>query len=255
MEKTYKYQLPKGMEVTSTSVRVENGNVFVDVELKEKFEPKDGDFVVTNNGCIYIYNSNYSGLCKENSSGFYVGVDAFGDIVINDGGVFSRPERLATEQEKSTFLKRIEKELNKKWNPETKKLEDFKPVIRTYQDLIDNDLKIKGYCVIGPSDIISVNGGVFSESNRNVASSEKVAKSMLAMAMISQLMPYYGGEITDEEWNNSTNNKYIIERRFGEIYRDAYCSVNCFLAFHTAKQRDEFLKYNEQLVKDYLMID
>lgn len=255
MKKIYKNQLPKGMEVTSTSVRVENGNVFVDVELKEKFEPKDGDFVVTNNGCIFIYNSNYSGLCKENSSGFYVGVDAFGDIVINDGGVFSRPERLATEQEKSTFLKRIEKELNKKWNPETKKLEDFKPVIRTYQDLIDNDLKIKGYCVIGPSDIISVNGGVFSESNRNVASSEKVAKSMLAMAMISQLMPYYGGEITDEEWNNSTNNKYIIERRFGEIYRDAYCSVNCFLAFHTAKQRDEFLKYNEQLVKDYLMID
>lgn len=243
------------MEVTSTSVRVENGNVFVDIELKEKFEPKDGDFVVTNNGCIFIYNSNYSGLCKENSSGFHVGVDAFGDIVINDGGVFSRPERLATEQEKSTFLKRIEKELNKKWNPETKKLEDFKPVIRTYQDLIDNDLKIKGYCVIGPSDIISVNGGVFSESNRNVASSKKVAKSMLAMAMISQLMPYYGGEITDEEWNNSTNNKYIIERRFGEIYRDAYCSVNCFLAFHTAKQRDEFLKYNEQLVKDYLMID
>lgn len=243
------------MEVTSTSVRVENGNVFVDVELKEKFEPKDGDFVVTNNGCIFIYNSNYSGICKENSSGFYVGVDAFGDIVINDGGVFSRPERLATEQEKSTFLKRIEKELNKKWNPETKKLEDFKPVIRTYQDLIDNDLKIKGYCVIGPSDIISVNGGVFSESNRNVASSKKVAKSMLAMAMISQLMPYYGGEITDEEWNNSTNNKYIIERRFGEIYRDAYCSVNCFLAFHTDKQRDEFLKYNEQLVKDYLMID
>lgn len=28
-----------------------------------------------------------------------------------------------------------------------------------------------------------------------------------------------------------------------------------FLAFHTIEQRDEFLKYNEQLVKDYLMIE
>lgn len=256
MKKIYKNRLPKGMEVVSTNVRVEDGNVFVDIELKEKFEPKDGDFVVTNNGCIFIYNSNYSGICKENSSGFYVGVDAFGDIVINDGGVFSRPERLATEQEKSTFLKRIEKELNKKWNPETKKLEDIELVIKTYQDLIDNNITIKkGYCVMGNSDIISANKGVFSESNRNVAYSKKVAKSILAMGMISQLMPLYGGAITDEEWNNSTNNKYIIERRFGEIYRDAYCSVNCFLAFHTAEQRDEFLKYNEQLVKDYLMID
>ena len=243
------------MEVTSTSVRVENGNVFVDVELKEKFEPKDGDFVVTNNGCIFIYNSNYSGLCKENSSGFYVGVDAFGDIVINDGGVFSRPERLATEQEKSTFLKRIEKELNKKWNPETKKLEDIRPVIRTYQDLISNEIKIKGYVVDGHSCINSIPEIKACYLDKHIAASEKVAKSMLAMAMISQLMPYYGGEITDEEWNNPTNNKYTIEKRYGTIYIDAYCSVNCFLAFHTDKQRDEFLKYNEQLVKDYLMID
>jgi len=28
-----------------------------------------------------------------------------------------------------------------------------------------------------------------------------------------------------------------------------------FLAFHTGQQRDDFLKYNEQLVKDYLMIE
>lgn len=256
MKKIYKNRLPKGMEVVSTNVRVEDGNVFVDIELKEKFEPKDGDFVVTNNGCIFIYNSNYSGLCKENSSGFYVGVDAFGDIVINDGGVFSRPERLATEQEKSTFLKRIEKELNKKWNPETKKLEDFKPVIRTYQDLIDNNITIKkGYCVMGNSDIISANKGVFSESNRNVAYSKKVAKSILAMAMISQLMPYYSGEITDEEWNNLNIDKYYIYKSNENIHTSVTNYHYYFLAFHTEEQRNKFLKYNEQLVKDYLMID
>lgn len=35
---------------------------------------------------------------------------------------------------------------------------------------------------------------------------------------------------------------------------EAYSNYE-FLAFRTAKQRDEFLKNNEQLVKDYLMIE
>lgn len=144
------------------------------------------------------------------------------------------------------------------------------PVIRTYQDLIDNNVIInEGYWIDEDSKICRTHYfNIIGCSDKNMGASEKVAKSMLAMAMISQLMPYYGGEITDAEWNNSTNNKYTIEKRFGEIYRDAYCSAYCFLAFHTAKQRDEFLKLieisykqdieeslNEQLVKDYLMID
>lgn len=79
---------------------------------------------------------------------------------------------------------------------------------------------------------------------------------MLAMAMISQLMPYYGGEITKEEWKNDNKYKYIIT-----FYKERIITVDWidnnyyFLAFHTKEQRDEFLKYNEQLVKDYLMID
>lgn len=89
---------------------------------------------------------------------------------------------------------------------------------------------------------------------KNVAISKKVAKSMLAMAMISQLMPYYGGAIIDEEWQN-TNSKYVIVKIRGTIHIDDFLSKYHFLAFHTAKQRNNFLKYNEQLVKDYLMID
>lgn len=77
---------------------------------------------------------------------------------------------------------------------------------------------------------------------------------MLAMAMISQLMPYYGGEITDEEWGMETD-KYIITRIGNKIKLDHCTHYHYLLAFHFASQRDEFLKYNEQLVKDYLMID
>lgn len=135
-----------------------------------------------------------------------------------------------------------------------RKEEEKKPVIRTYQDLTDNSRCVSGYYIDRFSNIRYIAEPAFKES-RNTAISEKVAKSMLAMAMISQLMPYYGGEITSEEWDKSTNNKYTIEKRFGKICKEAYCGAYCFLAFHTSKQRDEFLKYNEQLVKDYLMID
>lgn len=73
--------------------------------------------------------------------------------------------------------------------------------------------------------------------------------------MISQLMPYYGGAISDEVWNNSDCNKFVIDRYGGHIKYYSYNEAYRFLAFHTEEQRDEFLKYNEQLVKDYLMID
>lgn len=141
-----------------------------------------------------------------------------------------------------------------------RKEEKKEPVIRTYQDLIDNSIKIKvGYWIELNSNIHKTCDFIFdSNKNRNVAASEKVAKSMLAMAMISQLMPYYGGEITDEEWEDTSINKFTIERDYTYIdciHTDLNKTIYHFLAFHTAEQRDEFLKYNEQLVKDYLMID
>ena len=137
-----------------------------------------------------------------------------------------------------------------------KKEEKKESVIRTYQDLTDNSKCISGYYIDKSSNIRYIAGLAFKE-NRNTAISEKVAKSMLAMAMISQLMPYYGGEITDEEWNdNYKSSKYVITKQGNNcIDVNTYFARYHFLAFHTEKQRDEFLKYNEQLVKDYLMID
>lgn len=128
--------------------------------------------------------------------------------------------------------------------------------IRTYKDLINNKIEVKGYYITNISNINDANGFA-NDSNKNIALSEKVAKSMLAMAMISQLMPYYGGEITDEEWNdNYKSSKYVITKQGNNcIDVNEYFARYHFLAFHTAEQRDEFLKYNEQLVKDYLMID
>lgn len=137
-----------------------------------------------------------------------------------------------------------------------RKEEKKEPIIRTYQDLIDNEVIIEeGYWIDDDSKICRTHCYNAMSSDKNIAASEKVAKSMLAMAQISQLMPYYGGEITDEEWLNTYIGKYVIYKRNNTICIDEYTTMYTFLSFHSPKQRDEFLKYNGQLVKDYLMID
>ena len=137
-----------------------------------------------------------------------------------------------------------------------KKEEKKEPIIRTYQDLIDYKISCRGYYINSFSELGPVNNGHFdSYSDSNIAASEKVAKSMLAMAQISQLMPYYGGAITYEEWEDSTLLKYVIGRCNNEIHKEIYCGTYRYLAFHTEEQRDEFLKHNKQLIKDYLMVN
>lgn len=129
----------------------------------------------------------------------------------------------------------------RKKNHKHPKFEDLNRISGCY--IADN-------CIIRPASNIMANG-----ENKNVFLTEKHAKSALAMAQISQLMPYYGGEITDEEWKDGTLRKFIIIREGTSILSNWYTNVYSFLAFHTEEQRDLFLKNNEQLVKDYLMTE
>lgn len=135
------------------------------------------------------------------------------------------------------------------------------PIIKTYQDLIDNNKTIsKGYWIGEDSSINELSCyTIYDKQDRNIASSEKVAKSILAMTQISQLMPYYGGEITDDEWISGSLKFGIVAGRDANnnltIIRKSIFTMKSFLTFHTQEQRDNFIKYNEQLVKDYLMID
>lgn len=135
------------------------------------------------------------------------------------------------------------------------KEEKKEPVIRTYQDLIDNEIKIQGFFITTTSRILMSRSLTAINENKNIATSEKVAKSMLAMAQISQLMPYYGEAITNEEWDDGDTRKYTISREDNNINSLVSYNMYNFLAFHTKEQRDNFLKYNKQLVRDYLMID
>ena len=73
--------------------------------------------------------------------------------------------------------------------------------------------------------------------------------------MISQLMPYYGGAITYDEWEDYMVCKYYIYRSGNELSVNNVRYSYSYLAFRTEEDRDKFLKHNEQLVKEYLMMD
>lgn len=99
----------------------------------------------------------------------------------------------------------------------------------------------------------------WKNGNLDIFVTKKQAKSALAMAQISQIMANderFGGPITDEEWKNANLDKYVILRNNMNAINVGIIHYNyTFLAFHTDKQRGLFLKENEDLVKDYLMLD
>lgn len=87
---------------------------------------------------------------------------------------------------------------------------------------------------------------------------KKLAESALAMARISQIMANderFGGPITDEEWEDRACPKYALNRVQNSISRTYYNTTYQFLAFHTEGQLNLFLTENEDLVRQYLMLD
>lgn len=135
----------------------------------------------------------------------------------------------------------------------------FKPIVEKWRD---KNPVIKGYFLGGCFPVPFDCNAQWKPGNLNVFATEKQAKSALAMAQISQIMANdkrFGGVVTDKEWRDGDMIKYTIIRscttHFGPIQKSCACNNYCFLAFHTATQSDLFLEENEDLVRDYLMID
>lgn len=150
MGKTYKFILPQNKEVQSTKVRVENGEVFVDVEFKEKFDPKDGDFLYVNECGVFIYKH----YVNADDCDAYCGVTYKGRINLGNYTpcwCSKNTCRYATPEEKAAFLERLEKECNKRWNAEKKCLEDV--YVPKFGDIVriehpDSNIKYKRQYVI-----------------------------------------------------------------------------------------------------------
>lgn len=131
----------------------------------------------------------------------------------------------------------------------------FKPVAKRWRD--NKHTIIRGFYIDCDANICG-HEGENNSCDWNLFATEKQAKSALAMAQISQIMANderFGGVVTDKEWHSNASYKYTIERNDNKIKINGYYNAYNFLAFHTSEQCDLFLKENEDLVKDYLMID
>lgn len=70
-------------------------------------------------------------------------------------------------------------------------------------------------------------------------------------------MPYYGGEITDEEWANNDWKHSIQINYNGDLSIFRSTCIKNLVTFHTREQLNRFLSFpeNVQLVKDLYMVD
>jgi hypothetical protein len=129
--------------------------------------------------------------------------------------------------------------------------QELTPKVRIWEGIPE----LNGYYIDEFSKITRMDEHSVLNVNRNIALTGKHCKKMLAIAQISQLMPYYGGAITNKEWENTLITKYDITRINNNLFTGKVCNNYKFLAFHTEEQRNDFLQYNERLVKDYYMMD
>lgn len=122
MKKQYKIQLPKGMVVKNDAhVEITDDCIYVEAELvkEQKYEPKDGDFIFFGTGLISIFKNtgkywfnNYATLCGD-------------CLTLFKEGWVGENIRPATEEEKKLLIEKLY-EVGKRWNPETKRIEDVR---------------------------------------------------------------------------------------------------------------------------------
>lgn len=121
MRKKYNIRIPKGKEVKNVKTNIVNGNIKVSFDLEDVFDPKDGDFVTDFDGDVFIVKDTNDYDIRDCYVGYSKLTGFKFDIVS-----WARPKRYSTMQEKQSFLERLKNEWGKRWNPETKKLEDIR---------------------------------------------------------------------------------------------------------------------------------
>lgn len=143
------------------------------------------------------------------------------------------PEGYEIDKEKSTFENIVFKK---------------KPIANCWKDLSE----VSGVFIQNQSSEISnpCNYSVLS-SNRNIFLNKKYAKSALALAQISQLLPYYDSKV---DWC-TLSTKWVIERVYNHLKISQSTLDYYTIAFNTYEEAERFLKYNEQLIKDYYMME
>ena len=127
MNKTYKIQLPRNKEAQNIRTNIKDGTIEVEVELNEKWEPKDGEicYITSRYSFISVFKS------QENND-----IHTYIDFWVDDNSLVNnvnsnlcsianiREFRPATDSEKQLLFDALAKE-GKMWDAEGKQVVDY----------------------------------------------------------------------------------------------------------------------------------
>ena len=203
---------------------------------------KKGDIVTISFGYVTgIFGSRFYKCTNKYGYDFYIPIT---DVEIinkqNKGNMNEKsvkiniPEGYEIDKKKSTFENIVFKERK----------------VRKWDDLKE----LRGYCINDSSDIEKVFTYTVSDSNKNIFLTEKQAKSALALAQITQILPWYGGYT---EYNDNSDNYFIMydlkDREFLVGIETSYIAQMFY--FDSQKGAEHFIENNEELLKQFFLID
>ena len=131
----------------------------------------------------------------------------------------------------------------------------FKPI--EVKKTWENIGEISGYVLVFVSTIAPVSNFETKSYNRDIAASEKVAKAMLAMAQLSQVLNKWYNPFTESELRDPVILKWGFGcdgKKFFVVQSYSTCLNTKFLAFRTKSDALEFLENNRELIKQYYML-
>ena len=182
----------------------------------------------------------------------FCGIDCSNEFAISKGDYWwtNGDIRPATDIEEILFYNILEEE-GYKWNSDTLTLS------KNERRRGNQNVNVSGYFIDNDSKIEYLSSLCRNiPINHNVFSTEKQAKSALAMARISQIMANderFGGIVTDNEWDSAV--PYFVIAKVHNMLIITRSHRYEYLGFHTIEQAKLFLEENEDLVKDYYMLD
>lgn len=137
MEKKVNISLPKGKEAKNVQFKVKDGKIEVIYDLEDKFEPKFGDIVRVESHslaferdytiCIYPNKNEQYNQCYIEDFFDIANIDMSGRLCFSCGNAPVGRLNIvrASYSEKQELFDKLA-EVGKRWNPDTKQLEDIR---------------------------------------------------------------------------------------------------------------------------------
>lgn len=283
MKKVYRNKLPNDVVVDNTSVQIENGELIVTITFDKPLMPKDGDFLVSELGNIFIYSDKDAANVNTYSS--YCGTYADNNIstLFSNNWADKKGCRYSTSEEKSAFLERLEKECHKRWNSEKKCLEDiYTPkfgdivkvvfsttkFLRNYTICIFPDKPIPSKSFCNNFFDIGINmegklwyetsiGGSYKKDSIYPASESEKQELFNQLAEIGKRWNPETKQIEDIRWRADKGKPYYVVNMFGTVQKlveeglskdEVYYNIGNY--FKTSKAACRFTKQVQELFKN-----